>query len=478
VITRWLIRRVDDRVGMSTPGRRGLLDRVFPDHWSFLLGEVGVYTFVYLVLSGLWLTLFFDPSDARTTYQGAFPALQGEQVSAPYASTVRLSWDVQFGLVMRQSHHWAALIFTAVLVVHLGRTFFTGAFRRPRELTWMIGVALLILAFLDGFSGYDLPDDLLSGMGLNIVNSVLLSLPLIGTWLSFMLFGGEFPGHDIILRLYVVHVIVIPGLIVALLGLHLWLVLRQRHSQFPGPGRTDTNVVGPRLWPARVVRGLGLMSVVFAVCLVLGGELQIDPIWLWGDFEPGRTMGPAQPDWYTGWIDGALRLFPGWEPTIFGWRMPNLFLPAIVMPGLTFAVLFLWPFLERLVTKDRAEHHLLQRPRERPGRVAVGVWAFTFYPLLLSAWGLDVISRLTGIQQFTLVWTWRWLVIGLPLVTATVAFVLARALRASEAEGLLQLTFADLAGSLRRKSHPERERAPVREETALDHLTVDAGPVP
>jgi ubiquinol-cytochrome c reductase cytochrome b subunit len=478
VITRWLVRRVDDRLALSPRGRGGLLDRVFPDHWSFMLGEVATYAFGYLVLSGLWLTLFFDSSDATTVYTGSFEPLRGTPLSAPYASVVGLSWDVRLGLVMRQSHHWAALIFTAVIVVHLGRVFFTGAFRRPRELNWMVGVALLILSILVGFTGYDLPDDLLSGMGLNIVNSVLLSIPLIGTWLSFMLFGGEFPGHHIIQRLYVIHAIVGPALIAGLLVLHVILVVRQRHTQFPGPGRTDTNVVGPRLWPARTVRSLGLMALVFSACALLGGLVQIDPIWLWGDFKAGRTMGPSQPDWYTGWIDGALRLYPGWEPVLFGWRMPNVFIPGVIMPGLTFVVLFLWPFLERLVTKDRQAHQLLQRPRERPGRVAVGVWAFTFYPLLLTAWGLDVISRYTGVAQFTLVTAFRWAVVFLPLITGTVAFLLAKALRDSGAEALMELTWQDLKGSLRRRPRPPREEVPLAEEEAVEHIPVETGPVP
>jgi ubiquinol-cytochrome c reductase cytochrome b subunit len=356
--------------------------------------------------------------------------------------------------------------------------FFTGGFRRPREVNWLIGLALMGLAFLDGFTGYDLPDDLLSGMGLNIVNAVLLSVPVVGTWLSFMLFGGKFPGTEVIPRLYTVHALVLPGLIVALLALHLLLVVRQRHAQFPGPGRTESNVVGPRLWPARAVRSAGLMTLVFAVCVLLGGLVQIDPVWLWGDFQAGRTMGPSQPDFYTGWIDGALRLWPPWEPTIFGWRMPNVFLPGLVMPLLTFLVLGLWPWLERRVTGDRQPHELLDRPRDRPGRTAVGVAAMTFYPLLLTAWSIDVISRYTGIPDFTLVYSFRVLVFVLPALTGAVAFVLARALRDSDAPALLELTAKDLPAGWRRRSRPASPGPAPAEPESVEPVPVEAGPVP
>jgi ubiquinol-cytochrome c reductase cytochrome b subunit len=499
VITRWLVRRVDDRLRLSPAGRSGLLNRVFPDHWSFMVGEIATYAFGYLIVSGVFLTLFFDATDDKTVYDGSYGPMHGARLSSPFVSVLSLSWDVRFGLVVRQSHHWAALVFCSAIVVHLCRIFFTGAFRRPRELNWVLGVVLMVLAFADGFTGYDLPDDLLSGMGLNIVNAVLLAIPWFGPWLSFMLFGGEFPGHHVITRLYAIHVVILPAMIAGALALHLWMVARQRHGQFPGPGRTETNVVGPRLWPARAVRGFGLMSAVFGLCLLLGGLVQIDPIWMWGDFEAGRTMGPSQPDFYMGWIDGALRLLPGWEPTVFGWRMPSMFLPAIILPGLTFGVLLLWPWLERLVTGDGAPHHLLQRPRERPGRVAVGVWAMTFYPMLLFAWAIDVVSRYSGIPDFVLVNAFRYGVLFFPLLTGLVAFVLARALRDSEAEALLELTWSDLRGSLRRHRRVAEPPAPwesiedereIREQEPSppepgpeefgtpEPVRVEAGPVP
>jgi ubiquinol-cytochrome c reductase cytochrome b subunit len=495
VITRWLLRRLDDRLGFAPLARKGL-NKVFPDHWTFMMGEIALYSFVYLVLSGVYLTFFFEASETLTHYHGRYVPLEGAEVSAAYASAVQLSWDVRLGLVMRQSHHWAALLFTGAIVVHLCRIFFTGAFRRPREINWLVGVTLLLLAFVNGFAGYSMPDDLLSGTGLRVANAVMLSIPVIGSWLSFLVFGGEFPGGAIVRRLYVAHILLVPALIATLVAVHMVVLVRQKHSQFPGPGRTDTNVVGSRLWPAYAVRSIGLLAAVFAACLLLGGLVQINPIWLWGPFEPGSAIAPAQPDWYVGWVDGALRLWPAWEPIIVGWRLPTVFIPGVLLPGVTFLVLYLWPFLERLVTKDRREHQVLERPRDRPVRVGIGVGALTFYVLLLAAFSDGVISRYTGVPVYTVLVVFQIATPLLPFVTGGVAFLLARALRDSRAESLSELTGRDFRRTLRRRpkeppaeveAEPEptpRAPEPAREPVAapadgrVEHLPVETGPAP
>jgi ubiquinol-cytochrome c reductase cytochrome b subunit len=472
-----MLRRVDDRLGFSPVGRSAL-NKIFPDHWSFMMGEIALYAFTYLVLSGVFLTLFFDASTAETVYAGSYDALHGSRVSAAYASTVELSHDVRFGLVVRQSHHWAALLFIGAIVVHLCRIFFTGAFRRPRGINWVVGVTLLLLAIVNGFAGYSLPDDLLSGTGLRVANGVLLSIPVIGSWLAFLVWGGEFPADAMIPRLYVVHILIVPALIATLIAVHMAILVRQKHTQFPGPGRTDTNVVGSRLWPGYAVRSLGLLFAVFATALLLGGLVQINPVWYWGPFVPGAATAPAQPDWYVGWVDGALRLFPPWEPVLFGYRLPSLFLPAVVLPGLTFLILYLWPWLERLVTRDSREHQVLERPRDRPLRLGIGVAALTFYGLLLLAFGLDIVSQFTGIPVFVLVYLFRIGVLVVPLLTGLIAFVLARALRDSGAADLLALRRSDVTGVLRRRARSRAAPAPPAPGDQPDPVRVEAGPVP
>ncbi|MBE0975163.1 cytochrome b, partial [Escherichia coli] len=239
---------VDTRTGMS-PIVKFFARKIFPDHWTFMFGEVALYSFVILLLSGAFLTFFFDPSMSEVVYNGAYAPLRGIEMSAAYASTLDISFDVRGGLFMRQLHHWAALLFVAAMSVHMLRVFFTGAFRRPRELNWLVGCFLLMAGWAAGFTGYSLPDEVLSGNGLRIIDGILKSLPLVGTYLSAFFFGGEFPGHSVIGRLYALHIMIVPAAILLLIGIHLFMVVVHKHTQYPGPGRTEDNVVGYPVGP-------------------------------------------------------------------------------------------------------------------------------------------------------------------------------------------------------------------------------------
>ena len=411
-VSGWL----DDRTG-AAKFVRSSLNKVFPDHWSFMLGEIALYTFVILVLTGTFLSLFFDASLGETTYQGSYAPLRGVEMSRAYESILDLSFDVRAGLVMRQIHHWAAILFIASILLHLLRIFFTGAFRKPREMNWIIGLTLLILAMFNGFTGYSLPDDLLSGTGLRIAYSIALSIPFVGNWVAFLLFGGEFPADEIIGRLLIVHVLIIPGLLIALISVHLGLVWRQKHTDFPGPRRTEDNVVGSRLWPTYAVKSIALFFAVFAVCALLGGLVQINPVWLYGPFRVQQVPSPAQPDWWLGWVEGALRIFPAWEIRAFGFEIPNPFFPAVLLPGITFGVLFAWPWLEARFTRDREAHNLLDRPRDKPFRTAIGTAALTFYALLQLAASNDLLAIKLGLSVESVTWFFRIAVlVGPPLV--------------------------------------------------------------
>ena len=444
--TRWL----DDRLRVSSFAHDAL-NKVFPDDWSFMLGEIALYCFVILVVTGIFLAFFFDPSSNPVLYRGSYAPLHGARVSEAYASVLRLSFDVRAGLVMRQIHHWAALVFVGAIVLHLCRVFFTGAFRRPRELNWMIGVTLLILAMFNGFTGYSLPDDLLSGTGLRIAYSIALSVPWAGTWIAFLIFGGEFPAHEIIGRLYVIHIMLVPGLIIGLLAAHLGILWRQKHTQFPGRGRTETNVVGSRLWPTYAAKSVGLFFATGAVLGALGGLAQINAVWLYGPFEASQVSTPAQPDWYLGWVEGALRLFPALEFRGFGHTIANPFFPAVVLPGLTFALLYAWPFLETRISKDREPHNLLDRPRDCPVRTGVGVGALAFYALLFLAAGNDVVAKTLGVPVGSITVTFRVLVLILPPVLGYAAFRFARALKETEAEDFLHVPWKAVAVGRRRR---------------------------
>ena len=438
-----MIRRVarwfDVRLGASSFTREAL-NKVFPDHWSFMLGELALYSFIVLLLTGTFLTFFFDASTSKSVYEGSYAPLNGVTVSDAYRSVVELSFDVRAGLVMRQTHHWAAIVFVAAIVVHLCRIFFTGAFRRPREINWIVGLTLLILAIFNGFTGYSLPDDLLSGTGLRIAYSIALSVPLAGTWMAFLIFGGEFPAEQIIGRLFATHIMIVPALIIVLLSVHLAIVWRQKHTQFPGPGHEEDNVVGSKLWPTYAAKSTGLFFAVFAILCFLGGMVQINPVWLYGPFEPQQVTSPAQPDWYLGWVDGALRLMPPWELRFLGFEIPNPFYPAALMPGLTFAALYAWPFLEARFTRDYRPHHLLDRARDHPLRTAMGTTTLAFYTVMFFASSADLIAKWFLVPVLPLVTVFQVLLIVVPPVVGFITFKLMKALAASGAERFTEMS--------------------------------------
>jgi ubiquinol-cytochrome c reductase cytochrome b subunit len=423
-IVAWL----DDRLRISRFAQEAL-DKVFPDHWSFMLGEIALYSFVVLVLTGIFLTFFYQASSVATVYQGSYPPLRGLEVSAAYDSVLKLSFDVRAGLVMRQTHHWAALVFIGSIVLHLCRIFFTGAFRRPRELNWIIGITLLLLALFNGFSGYSLPDDLLSGTGLRIMYSITLSVPFIGPWIAFLLFGGEFPADQILGRLFTLHILIVPALLTGLLLAHLASVWHQKHTDFPGRGHTEDNVVGSRLWPTYATKAVGLFFLVFAVLTALGGLVQINPVWLYGPFKASQVTSPAQPDWYLGWLEGAIRLFPNWEIRGFGHEIPEPFFPGVLLPGVTFLLLYAWPFLERRVSKDYSAHNLLDRPRDRPMRTALGAATLSFYAVLFAAASNDLIAHWFGVDISAITWAFRIVVVVLPPLVAYTTYRLCLGLR-------------------------------------------------
>jgi ubiquinol-cytochrome c reductase cytochrome b subunit len=420
-----LVRWVDNRVG-TTKFTKKTLNKIFPDHWSFMLGEVALYCFVVLIATGTFLTFFFHPSSEKVTYNGSYAPLRGLKVSESYRSAIDISFDTRNGLLIRQIHHWAALVFVAAIVVHLCRVFFTGAFRRPREINWYIGLMLLLLSIANGFAGYSLPDDLLSGTGLRIMYSILLSLPVVGTWLAFLIFGGEFPASDIGERLLIIHILLVPAVIVGLLSAHLAIIWRQKHTQFRGKGRVEGNVVGSRLWPTYALRSVGLFFIVAAVLALLGGLFQINPVWLYGPYEPSAVTTAAQPDWYMGWLEGALRLIPRVHLHVFGYRLPEILLPGVIFPAATFAVLFLWPALEKFVTRDRHEHHLLDRPRDRPIRTALGTATLAFYVILFIGGGQDIIAQKFDVTITAVTLALRIALLAGPLLAALIAYKLCR----------------------------------------------------
>ena len=407
---------LDDRFHAAR-GVRAFLRKVFPDHWSFLLGEIALYSFIILLLTGTFLTLFFQPSMTEVPYHGSYTPLDGVHMSEAYASTLNISFDVRGGLLMRQIHHWAAILFVSAIVCHLLRVFFTGAFRKPREFNWIIGVTMFTLAFTEGLFGYSLPDDLLSGTGLRILEGVLLSIPIVGTYLSFFLFGGQFPGHDIIPRLYIIHILLIPALLLALITAHLFLMFHQKHTQMPGKGATDKNVIGQQMYPYFMAKTGAWFFFIFGVTALLSTFAQINPIWIYGPYNPTGISAGSQPDWYMGFLEGALRMWPSWRWNTFGYTWAfNTFVPALIPLGVLLTALAVWPFIEQWITGDKREHHVLDRPRNAPTRTALGMAGVTFYGILWLEGANDIVARFLNISLYLTTEIARYAIIIGPIV--------------------------------------------------------------
>ncbi len=415
-------RWIDDRFHAAR-GFRVLFRKIFPDHWTFLLGEIALYSFIILLLTGTFLTLFFQPSMTDVVYHGSYTHLDGVHMSEAYASTLNISFDVRGGLLMRQIHHWAADLFVAAIFAHMLRIFFTGAYRKPRETNWLIGLVMLTLSFFEGLFGYSLPDDLLSGTGLRITEGVLLSVPVVGTYLTYFLFGGPFPGHDIIPRLYIIHVLLLPAIFLALITAHLFFMFHQKHTQMPGKGRTNTNVVGAPTYPYFMAKTGAFFLFTFGVLALASTFVQINPIWLYGPYTPVGISAGSQPDFYMGFLEGSLRMMPNWTWDLAGHTVVwNTFIPAFVPLGIIFTAAALWPFLEQWITGDRREHHINDRPRNAATRTALGMAAVTFYGVLWLEGANDVVADHLDISLYLTTEIARWAI----FITPVVAYILTK----------------------------------------------------
>jgi ubiquinol-cytochrome c reductase cytochrome b subunit len=432
------LRYVDDRFG-SAGFLRKSFNKVFPDHWSFLLGEIALYSFVILLLTGVYLTLFFHASTEVVTYNGSYAPLRGVQMTDAYASTLHMSFDVRGGLLMRQIHHWAAVLFVMSIAVHMMRVFFTGAFRKPRTINWHIGVTLFILATLEGFAGYSLPDDLLSGTGIRIAYSVMESIPVVGTYVAYFLFGSDFPSTsgDFIPRLFIIHVLLVPGILLALISAHMMIIWHQKHTDFPGPGKTEHNVIGSPFYPTFLIKTNGFLFLVFGVCAFLGAFAQINPVWLYGPYNASQVSAGSQPDWYIFFLEGSLRLMPNLESNFWGHTISwNIFIPGVILPGIMFNLLYAYPSLEAWLTKDKAFHNLLQRPRDTPIRTALGVMGITFYGILYLGGQNDVLANTFHWSLQSTTWVMRVLIIIGPVIAFYITKRWALGLRAKDEERL------------------------------------------
>jgi ubiquinol-cytochrome c reductase cytochrome b subunit len=370
------------------------------DRWAKVFGRIAVYSFGVALVSGILLLPFFQPSMAPVVYHGSYRKLDGLTMSHAYRSALNISFGVRGGLLIRQVHHWSADLFVAAVCLRLVRLFFRGRFRRP---DWLIWVGLLLVGMLAGLSGTILPDDMLSGGSLSVLTGVVLSVPLVGTHVVMLIFGGSIPGHAIIPRDYWLHIVVLPAALLAL------LVLSYRSAQ-------------PR--PFRIRRVDPMLPFTVAVLVGLGAVAQINPVWVYGPYVPGSISAGSVPDWYMGFLDGALRLMPAWEPSIGGHPLSlDVLIPAVVVPGLFFTVVAAYPLLDRWIAGGRPPRGLLPpKPADPVRRISFGVAGITLYGVLWAAAANDEIAFHLHVSLYTVTWVFRFLVLAGPAV----AFALTR----------------------------------------------------
>ena len=423
----WMFDALDDRMGLRRPGRKAA-NKVFPHNWSFLLGEIAVFAFVVLVLTGIFLTMFYRPSTAPVTYNGGLELYSGTTQPAAFESILRLSHDIPGGLLFRRIHRVAAHLFVAASVLHMLRVLLTGAFRRPREVNYLVGIGLITFAFAAGFTGYSLPYDSLAGTGIRIAYSELLSFPIVGDRIAFWVFGGDFPTGDVIPRFFVFHVMVLPAIIIGALSVHLLLVVRQRHTQFPAVGIDGHHfVLGKPLWPAQFAESATLMLWVGGMLAAAAVLVPWSDVSLIGPYVPGEVGNNAQPDWYVFWVEGALRIFPAVEFSVFNlMTISGPFIAGILLPGAVFTGLALYPFLERRVYGLTGDWHVLTNPLEIPLRASFVIGTFGFVLIVSAAATNDILSRLFGIPIEAATWFFRIAAVAVPPVLAGLMYAYSR----------------------------------------------------
>ncbi|MGC4938688.1 cytochrome b [Kribbella sp. DT2] len=370
--------------------RSNLRARVFPDHWSLLFGQIAFYSFVVIVLSGVVLTVYYEPSLDHVVYDGPYAPLRGVPMSRALESILKISFEVRGGLLIRQVHHWATLVMVAAITLHLLRLFFTGGFRRPRRAGWFVVFGLLVVTLGASLTGTSLPDDMASGTSLAVLDGVLKATPFVGTALSELLFGGQFPGN-VIAWFYPLHVIVLPAVLVLLFVAAAVLALRHRPAQCAGPGRTEDKVEGQ---PAIVaaVKSAGLFCFVAGITLLMAATATINPVWLYGPADAANASAGVGPAWYLAFLDGSLRLAPGWEFVLWDRTFSLAILLPVGLCTLFLVLVAVYPFIEERLTGDRRHHHVLERPRDNPIRTGIGVAGFTFYGVLWAAAAADTMA--------------------------------------------------------------------------------------
>ncbi|WP_146418071.1 cytochrome b [Haloarcula hispanica] len=374
----WFDTRLDLENGQT------FLGKAFPAEDSFLLGEVALFCFLLLILSGVFLGFFFEPSTSDVEYDGSVQKFQGEEMPEAFVSVLHITYDVPFGMFIRRLHHWAAHLFVASIGLHMLRVFFTGAYRNPREPNWIVGTGLAALSMGAAYTGYALPFDEFAATATSIGYNLTISIPLLGDFLGQVVFGGEFPSSATIPRLYFLHVLVIPAAIAVGLAVHMAILIRQKHTEAPRDGdvtggrqsvdeEDDDIIIGLPAFPNQAAVSAVVFFVTAATLSALAGLLPVHNVAEYGPNDPAATPELIMPDWFLMWVYGFLKLLPQISFNVGPAHINGEFIGGIVLPGLVFAAVALWPFIDRTEPT-----HFTADPLDRPWQTGVGVAAVAF----------------------------------------------------------------------------------------------------
>ncbi|WP_458189612.1 cytochrome b [Haladaptatus sp. NG-WS-4] len=382
---------------------KSFLGKAFPAEDSFLLGEVALFCFFVLVLTGTFLGFFFEPSTSEVAYEGSVKQYQGQELPESFVSVLHITYDVPFGMLLRRMHHWAAHLFIASMSLHMLRVFFTGAYRNPREPNWVVGTGLALTSMFAAYTGYALPFDEFASTATGIGYNLALSVPLVGETMAKLVFGGQFPSSATIPRFYFLHVFLLPVVIGGLIAVHMTILIRQKHtekareSDVAGAQRVakddDSVVVGLPAFPNQAAVSAVVFFLTLATLSLLAGFLPVHNIAEYGPNNPATTPGLIMPDWFLMWLYGFLKVIPGWLGfTVFGVHVNTEFIGGIFLPGLVFAAVFLWPFIDR----QEDPTHFTANPLDRPWQTAVGIAGVVFVMIASIAGMNNILAELVG----------------------------------------------------------------------------------
>lgn len=416
-----LAERVDR--GMRT---RPASESLWPGHWSQMLGHVILVAFVLLAVTGLYLAVAYDPGIDPVTYRGGAELYDGRELPRAFASVVRISEDLPGGLLVRRIHMAAAHLLIAVTVLHLLRVLYSGSFQGRRKVNHLVGVALLGMVLIAGWTGENLPFGLVAGTSLRVGYSILGSVPYVGEPLALLVYGGDFPTGAILRRSYWLHSLLLPSGFVAGVALHLWLYRRHTPTEVPGSG-DEATVRGILLWPDLAGRLLVLSLATAGLVVASAAVVPWSGLELEGPYQLAQAGNSLQPPWFLFFPEGSMRLIPAIDvPLPGGARVGNVFVAAVAIPGLLALLVVLYPWIDPRLGGSRSERHILQHPFDVPGRAAMLTLLFTALGVLTLGATVDVVAKGLQVSVQSVINVLRVALVVAPVAAAGSVWVLAR----------------------------------------------------